>query len=104
MLCLQYYTEETVYEEVPGEVRLGPHMRELILIREEPLSSLRDRKMENRSLFRELTLLCPAVGIKRPYSTFEGLIHVFMLCLAQMARKGSLLFMSHGFLCVDTFK
>lgn len=23
MLCLQYYTEETVYEEVPGEVRLG---------------------------------------------------------------------------------
>lgn len=33
VLCLQYYTEETVYEEVPGEVRLSPPAHALILIR-----------------------------------------------------------------------
>ena len=62
MLCLQYYTEETVYEEVPGEVRLSTHLHEPILIREELLSSLRDRKMAKGSLFRVLTLPCSEVG------------------------------------------
>lgn len=87
VLCLQYYTEETVYEEVPGEVRLGPHMHGLVLITEEPLSlsysgSQKDAGSED-VLGSSLACLCPEAGGKRPNPTFDRLIHCFYVLLIQ---------------------